>query len=389
MKNISLISIDHINQLIPAYAALKYARLHNKLTEKPLVILTKPHIPFNSLKIAHIKAMMSNEAHATVIHGYSLFKYPKLMTYIPVRLRSRLLYRKLKNYSVDEFFFSHDISSDFWNQTIMHAFPDAKRICYGDALGLVYTQNYFTQLMYRIKNKNKIIVHNIIARIKRKFLYPSKNNQLIPQQAILAIPCDPGKDFLNQCHLSIINQKDLKHCVEELATTLPEFKNHMHEVINNSSKPCYLLMFSNFTESRLTTLENEIALYKEILKTHATIDSLIIIKPHPAHNPEMFQQIIAALSRDYTIQIIDKDFYHLPIELAASLVHGCEVLSVSYSSISLPYLYEKQVTHALTQELINKYFSIEKMSWFIESNNLYINMINALQHWTQDHELPI
>lgn len=389
MNKISIISIDHINQLIPAYAALKYARFNNKLTEKPLIILTKPHIPFNSLKSAHIQAMVSNESNAIVVNGFSLFKYPKLMTYLPVRFRSRFLYNKLKKYQVDELFFSHDISSDFWNQTLMHAFPDAKRICYGDALGLVYTQNYFTQLMYRIKNKNKIIVHNIFARIKRKFLYPAKKNQLIPQEAILAIPCDPGKDFLSQCALSIINQKDLKHCVEELSETIPEFKTHMQDLITNSSKPCYLLMFSNFTESKLTTLENEIALYKEILATHAQKDSIIIIKPHPAHNPDLFTQIIEALSKDYFIQIIDKDFYHLPIELAKSLVQGCEVLSVSYSSISLPYIYDKKVTHALTQELINKYFSIEKMSWFIESNNLYLSMIDALQHWTQDHELQI
>lgn len=70
--------------------------------------------------------------------------------------------------------FSHDLSSDFWNQVLMHAFPKAKRICYGDALGLVYSQSYFSQLMYQIINNNKIIFHNILARIKRKLIYPDK-----------------------------------------------------------------------------------------------------------------------------------------------------------------------------------------------------------------------
>lgn len=389
MNKVSIISIDHINQLIPAYAALKHTRLANIALEKTLLILTKPHIAFNQLKLDHIQTLVSNEPKAVVINGYSLFKYPKLMTYIPVRLRAKFLYKKLKNYQIDDVFFSHDISSDFWNQALMHAFPKAKRVCYGDALGLVYTQNYFTQLMYRIKNQNKIIIHNIFARIKRKFLYPTKGNQLKPHEAILAIPCDPGKDFLPQCALSIIPQHELKDCVQQLAETIPQFKTHMRDIISNHSKPCYLLMLSNFTESKLTTLENEISLYKEILAKHAQKDSIIIIKPHPAHNPVFFNQIIDALSQEYLIQIIDKEFYHLPIELAESLVQGCEVLSVSYSSISLPYIYDKKVTHVLTQELINTYFSIEKMSWFIESNNLYLNMIKALQHWTQDHELSI
>lgn len=163
----------------------------------------------------------------------------------------------------------------------------------------------------------------------------------------------------------------------------------MQDLIRNNPNTCYLLMHSNFTESKLTTIENEIALYKEILSTHAQKGNTVIIKPHPAHNPELFLLIINALKEEYKIQIIDHQYNHLPIELAESLVMGCEVLSVSYSSISLPYLYDKRVKHVLTQELVNKYFSIEKMSWFIESNNLYISMINALPNWKQDRELLI
>lgn len=163
----------------------------------------------------------------------------------------------------------------------------------------------------------------------------------------------------------------------------------MQDLIKNSPNPCYLLMLSNFTESKLTTIDNEIALYEDILSKYATMGSTVILKPHPAHNPDLFSLIINTLKENYNIQIVDKQYYHLPIELAESLVQGCEVLSVSYSSISLPYIYGKQVKHVLTQELVNKYFSIEKMSWFIESNNLYINMINALPNWKQDRELLI
>ncbi|KGP63630.1 hypothetical protein EP47_03130 [Legionella norrlandica] len=389
MNNLTLISIDHINQLIPAIAAYRYNKTINNCPEKPLLILTKPHILFNSIKMSHIKALINNEPNSILLSGYSLFKNPKFITYLPVNLRAKLIRSRLKKYQFDELLFSHDISSDFWNQALMHAFPYAKRICYGDALGLVYTQNYFSRLMYQIINKDKIILHNILARIKRKLIYPGKKNQLQAQEAILAIPCDPGKDFLTQCKLSIVSKKDLKQCVADLANCIPEFKTHLQDLIKNTPSACYLLMHSNFTESKLTTIENEIALYKEILLAHAKKNSTIIIKPHPAHNPELFLLIINALKKDYNIHVIDQQYYHLPIELAESLVYGCEVLSVSYSSISLPYLYDKRVKHVLTQELVNKYFSVEKMSWFIESNNLYLSMISALQHWKQDCELPI
>lgn len=389
MNKFSLISIDHISQLIPGLAALRCSNKKNNTLQKPVLILSKPHITLNSIKTTHINALINKEHHPVFICGHSLFQYPRLTTYLPVRLRAKILKRKLKKYQIDEIFFSHDISSDFWNQVLMQAFPKAKRICYGDALGLVYSQNYFSQLMYKITNKNKIILHNILAKIKRSLIYPGKKNQLQAQEAILAIPCDPGKDFLTRCTLSIISRNDLKQCVADLANCIPEFKTHMQDLIKNSPTPCYLLMHSNFTESKLTTIENEIALYKEILSSHAQKNSTVIIKPHPAHNSDLFLLITKALKEEYNIQIIDQQYYHLPIELAESLVLGCEVLSVSYSSISLPYLYHKQVKHVLTQELVNKYFSIEKMSWFIESNNLYLSMINALQHWKQDRELLI
>lgn len=195
MNKFSIISIDHISQLVPGLAALRYNNIKNNTLKKPLLVLSKPHLTINDIKLTHIKALISSYPHSVFICGYSLFKYPKLMTYLPVRLRAKFLTRKLKKYPIDEIFFSHDLSSDFWNQVLMQAFPKAKRICYGDALGLVYSQNYFSQLMYQIVNKNKIIFHNILARIKRKLIYPGKKNQLQAQEAILAIPCDPGKDF--------------------------------------------------------------------------------------------------------------------------------------------------------------------------------------------------
>lgn len=389
MSAISILSIDNISQIIPGYAAFKEIRNENNDVKNKLMVLIKPHVHFDAKKIAHVQAMVSNYKNTTLVVGDKLWKHPKLMAYMPAKLKAKFLYRKLKSFLIDEIYYSHDISSDFWNQALMHAFPKAKRICYGDGLGLVYTPKYFTKFMYQVRYNNKILYHNILARMKRYFLYPSKKNQLKPHRAILAIPCDPGKDFFPHCELSIIKKINLKHYVDEMITTLPKFKNYLQNLFGKDIIPCYLLIFSNFTESKLTTLENEILLYQEILAKHASKDSLILIKPHPAQNHYILKRILYALSEEYSIKVISEEFYHLPIELAEILIQKCKVLSLSYSSISIPYIYEKEVTHVLTQELVNKYFSQEKIKWFIESNNLYINMINNIKTWTAEHELPI
>lgn len=371
--SIALISLDHLSQLIPALAALRHA--NNK---KPVLVLTKPHITFNDLKKSHLHALLSVESQFKIIIGNELFYSPKMITYLPVSLRAIILRKKLQTFLISDIYFAHDISSDFWNQTIMQAFPLAKRICFGDAFGIVYTQKYFNRLMYKIVDDRKIIIQNLLARVKRWLNYPSKKKQLFAHHAILAIPSDPGKDFLPQCELSIVDKTTFKQCVLELSNKLIDFKIHMRESLILNSGSCYLLILNNFTESKLTSLEQEINLYREIICTHTTTDDLIIIKPHPAHNPLYFNNIVNSLRKKFLIQTIDKMYYDLPIELAEELIMKCTILSLSYSSISLSYIYEKEVKHVLTQSLINKYFLNKKLAWFIESNQLYLDIIKAL-----------
>jgi hypothetical protein len=338
--------------------------------------------------MGYLQALLSSEINLVLIKGNELFQASRWMICLPARIRAMFLQRKLLQYAIDEIYFAHDNSSDFWNQALMQAFPAAKRYCYGDALGLVYTHTYFNQLMYRLRHEGSILFYNFFARFKRFLLYPGKKRRLFAERAILAIPCDPGGDFLTSCSLSIIDQATFRAKVSALADCLPEFKKHMSEQIQ-AHPNCYLLMLSNFTESKLTTLANEIRLYQEILATYAQKDGLIIIKPHPAHQKSYLDQIVSALSKEYTIEVVDERFYHLPIELAETLVKGCTILSVSYSSISLPYLYNKEVIHVLTQDMIERYFLPEKRSWFRESNQLYLDMMRALPSWTKENELSL
>ncbi|MDI9817759.1 alpha-2,8-polysialyltransferase family protein [Legionella sp. W10-070] len=354
-----------------------------------MLVFTKPHIDFSPLAIKHLRQLLETVDSYILIQGNKLFSRPGLITKIPVRLRAKLIPRKLGKVSVSEILYAHDISSDFWNQTLMQAFPYAKRICYGDALGLVYSQNYFTSLMFGLRKNQRFSFNSSLVQLKRKFLFPTKKKQLLAQQAILAIPCDPGQDFLKQCQLLIPGKNEVKQCVLDLASALPEFKTYGNELIEKANKSCYLFILSNLTDSKLTTIENEIALYKEILASQVNHDATIIIKPHPAHNSVIFQKIIRCLQEEYDIRVIKNDFNNLPIELAIHLIESCTILSISYSSISIPYLYGKNVRHVLSNQMIKKYFVEEKKDWFIESNNLFLNIIAKLPNWDQQSELSI
>lgn len=380
MNHYSLISIEHINQLIPALAAIKHRQAGLVNHDINVLIFIKPHIRLTEMNKKHVQSLIKSFGNCQLIEGADLFKNNRFVHQLPVRLRSRFLAKKIGQFKVTDFYFAHDISGDFWNQTLMHCFPTARRLCFGDALGLVYSREYINSHMFSFEPYARTLILNSLSRIKRHWMLPRKKRQLFAQQALLALPCDPGNDVLKQCELSIIDQQTLKHSVELMANSIPDYKAYSIEKSSEDSG-CTLLLLSNFTESKLTTLENEILLYKSILNTHVDKGSRVVVKPHPACNHLIFNSIKQNLQQDYCIEVMDDNYRVLPIELAETLIRTCRILSVSYSSISIPFIYDKPVKHVLTNELIHRYFNKDRIKWLLESNTLYIHLAATLPDW--------
>lgn len=59
-----------------------------------------------------------------------------------------------------------------------------------------------------------------------------------------------------------------------------------------------------------------------------------------------------------------------------SLAKNYKIISFSYSSVSLLYLYGSAVLHAMNETLINMFFPEETRLWMRESNALYLQQID-------------
>jgi hypothetical protein len=114
-------------------------------------------------------------------------------------------------------------------------------------------------------------------------------------------------------------------------------------------------------------------LYVEAALQHILPGTKITLKAHPVTQPDKIALIKKALSAHYETVVVIND--EIPIEIMPSLVKQNKIISFSYSSVSLVYLYGSCVLHAMNDTLINTFFPEESRLWMLESNELYLQQI--------------
>lgn len=383
MESCVLISLDHVHQIIPALTAFKYWQHKNPCAKR--FIFLKPHIKRSAEEHHCLTALLTSIAPFQLLNTQPWQQQWKYLAYLPVRLRLFFLAYAYKDHSITHIFYAHDISSDFCNQTLFHLFPKAERICYGDSLGLVYSYSYFQHLMFQQQGR-RFSARHLIGSFKRFLVYPRPSKRLQAHHAILGIPCDPGGDFLTQCQLHIPPVSLMRLVTQDLSHSLPAFVHYQQTILAMVKFPVFIFITSNLYESKLTSLKNEIALYQDILKTHVPPEATIILKPHPASSEKGIDSLMASLSLSYQVHVIPKQFLTIPIELAQIFIQKTRLLSISYSSISIPFLYERAVQHVLTEELIQHYFLPERQQWMLESNALFLSLMSKNKRTSAIHD---
>ena len=269
--------------------------------------------------------------------------------------------------------YAHDIGSDYLAQSAMQAFPDARRVCYGDALGIVYSNDYYTRLTYPLGTPAQALAHprrtltHLLWRGLRHFRLPPRRKRLDADYAALILPCDPGEDFLPGKVLIDIGRDTLDQVTDRLARSAEPGRD------TAAAAGKHLMLLGSFSESGFTSEEDEIGLYLQAARAHVPADGTLILKAHPASYGEKVRNIAAALGAHCRVEPAGADA--MPIEVLRSLARCRSVISFSYSSVSLHYLHGSQVIHAMTPDLIDRYFPPHIRRWMHESNDLYLDQL--------------
>jgi hypothetical protein len=276
-------------------------------------------------------------------------------------------------------YYAHDISADFIAQSAMHAYPNASRVCFGDALGVVYSNDYFTDHTYPVGAVEAFsrpiqTIRNLLFRIKRTWTLPSRRLRLDAEYAALVLPCDPGGDFLAGKKLQTVDYESLNNALDCLTSSAERYLIKLKCCGEGEANSIVVMLLGSYSESRLTSEIKECALYVEAARLHILPGSKIILKAHPVSQPEKIALIKQALSAHYDTVVLPND--EIPIETIPSLAKHYKIISFSYSSVSLLFLYGSTVLHAMNDAMINMFFPEETRLWMRESNALYLQQID-------------
>lgn len=383
----SLLCVYYPQQLLPGLAAvISYRRQHGMDIAEPLTVLVWSHHATEN------KARLRRKQTFEIL----LEKFPWVNIYFPeqdeIKLHLRhntkvlrkavYLRNKFGRDAFLEIYYAHDISADFIAQSAMQAFPEATRICFGDALGIVYTNEYFTAKTYAVGIVEACLrplgtVMNMIYRLKRVWLLPPRKMRLEAEYAALILPCDPGGDFLRNKKLIAVEKVDLSFVLNRLNLSAAHLLSNRNLVLEKNEANSYLVLLGAYSESKFTTEKMELELYIDTAINYIPKSMKIVLKAHPSSSIEKARKIKRALAKHHDVMIMS--FQELPIELLSNINRYAGVISFSYSSIALKYLYNTKVVHALSELQVEKYFLKKSKAWMQESNDLYIKEITKLQ----------
>ena len=260
------------------------------------------------------------------------------------------------------FYYAHDASADHTAQAFMQALQAEKIICYGDAPGFLYPS----------KKPSRAPVQPSLRWLKNLYWF-SRINRITPwlgaDSAMIVVDFGEWEERCDFPRPTVIPSIIFSRTLNSLKSAIPQIATFEQFLIKQPEDTSQaVLILSNFTNSKLTTQTNELALYQSICKAHLKSGDRLYIKKHAGTSHIFLKKLLTTLD-DYRAEPFPSELEHIPIELFTKLHDSCKVLSVSSASALLSLIPGAHTIHALTQEHINLYFNPAYRSYMTAANN--------------------
>jgi hypothetical protein len=299
--------------------------------------------------------------------------------------------RRLKNVlgveHFDEIFLARE-HTGYGSALLMNAYASATKYAYGDSLGLVGQPAPVRRFDRRSPLRSTLSMAKHSAR--RLLLGGPKAHAF--DTAVLPIPLDmSGGNYFSKTRLVVPPLEHVAQCVRSIASAAESLGDYCRSLYTSAGHPqgAYLYLLSNLAGSGLTSIENETALYVDIVTSTAKKGDTIFLKQHPRSTREVLDGVTNRLKDNYhTIVLEESRFSRLPIELWSYLIDRCAIVAIfSTSAINIKYLYQKDVILPLTPQRLEKYFPRNSIEFMSTANRLIQESIEKLEHWDQNSVL--
>jgi len=272
-------------------------------------------------------------------------------------LRNKILEIKFNN-----IFLSQNINE--LNNLVIKEFTNSNIVCYGDALGLNFSNKYyFPNINIKPKIKYSEYILSLINLFDQKLDLYTK----IKSKTLLTV-IDDSSNFLK------IN-------------TINTFSN-LNYLLSKNKKVIFILT-ANYSETGRMALKDEVKCYVECLsKYNSNDDCLIIIKPHPRDSIEK-HRLMGDMLLDITSNFIflKEYFKYIPFEIIYHLLlnkyslntKDHEILSSSSSILFIEYLFKKRCEFIFGTDIVRKYFTKNWVKIRIQHEKDIMNAIDLIR----------
>lgn len=294
--------------------------------------------------------------------------------------------------SFDEVHFAHGLTGRV-PELAMNAYPNAKRVVFGDALGSIYDARYFMALA-----RGASIAEARRAAIERPPLHFRQvprtirhrmgslalggPRKLTADVAALVLPMDQTGNALADTPVSVVPKRLVLDVISDCQRAVPALAAYSGEVLKKTPAPHFVMLLENYADANMTSLDNEVAMYETAIRRHVPKGATILLKTHPLAVAPVDHMLRDRLEADYAAHLIPHDLVRYPMELWSGLVSSCEVMSMlSYCGISLAFLYGKVTICPVDDDLIERFFFQASWDRMRDAAVLYRGQLDNLATW--------
>jgi len=288
----------------------------------------------------------------------------------------------------------------FGNSLMLNVYRDAWKVCYGDSIGIYFSEAYFSPAV--AKNGRpplKAAVRQQLGRIKHSLRSRLTGDQTPARDVVLEeIQFDIGYFLLPEIlhetppmETRLVNKATTGEIFRKLARALdPEQIVAQYGYL--AGVPAVILMTSNFSEASRMSEENELVAYREFLeRLQLPRESTLIVKPHPRDGEEKVRELGRRLSDMFAnvVLLMDQNLFFTPFEVFLiqtflgeneETPRELKIITFSTACLSLPILFDVRPIIGFGNEIVKTSFFENYISGRLQHEHDLESAMKTLYH---------
>lgn len=261
----------------------------------------------------------------------------------------------------------------FGNRLMIHAYREAEKICYGDGIGIYFSEAYFSA---GVVNNGRDLISLVRGKLRRlkNSLRDIVSSVASDSRGLAEVDFDIGyfllPDILGEeppMITRLVRKEFTDRIFRRLAGALDaDYTADRYRYI--SRVPTVVLMTSNFSEAARMSGENEILAYREFLeRLKFPRESTLIIKPHPRDGEEKIEELGRALGDLFSdvVLLTEPNLVFVPFEIflmqtfrgeAEKALRDLKIVTFSTACLSVEVLFNLGPIIGFGSDIVSKFF---------------------------------